>query len=83
MPQSVVDSRLALPRGVMQDPQILASRSLFDTLGPQSVIGEPKSTRPEHVLAIAVVLERPRLADQLIDDVTVVHGVLVTSHKPR
>ena len=49
----------------------------------EAVVSEAEAGRREEVVAVGVVRERPRLADQRIDDVPVVHRVLVPPDQAR
>jgi len=49
----------------------------------QPVVGDAKAAGGEKVLAITVILKGARLTHQLVDDVPVIDGVLVTPHQPR
>jgi len=70
-----------LPRRQVQNAQILpvgVRRPLFD----QGIVGHAEVTRREHLLAVPVVRERSRLADQPVDDVPVVDAMLVAATQP-
>jgi len=47
----------------------------------QPVVGHPKAAVGEQVLAITVILKGAGLAHQVVDDVAIVDGVLVTAHQ--
>jgi hypothetical protein len=47
------------------------------------IVSQAKATVRKHLFTVPVVLERSRLADQLVDDVPVIDGALVTPHQPR
>jgi hypothetical protein len=81
--QGVVHRRLAVAGGVLQNPQIFARGDPCYMLALEPVVGHPKAAVGEQILSIPVVLERSRLAHQLVDDVPVVDRVLVPSHQPR
>lgn len=49
----------------------------------QSIEGQAEPAGREQILAVAVVLERAGLAHQRVDDVPVLHRVLVPAHQPR
>lgn len=82
-PQSVVHRRLAVARGVLQNVQVRAAGDVGRMFGLQPVVSYPKAAVGEQVLAIAIVLERARLAHELIDNVPIVDDVLVAPHQPR
>jgi hypothetical protein len=81
-PQRLVHPDLSLPRGQVEDRQVLLDRAA----GPpvlQHVVGHPESAGREHRVAVAVLLERPRLAHQPVDDVAVLDAVLPPAPEPR
>ncbi len=81
-PQDVVHSDLALARGEVQDGQIFLDRAA----GPpvlQHVEGDPESAGRKHRVAVAVLLERSRLAYQPVDDVAVLDAVFLAATQPR
>jgi len=82
-PQGVLDGDLALAGRQLQDLQVLPRRRFLRVLAAQGVVGHAETARGEQVLAVHVVGERPGLADQRVDDVPVVHGVLAGTRQPR
>ena len=66
----------------MQDPQVLLGRPRRLPLGPE-VVGQAEAAAGEQLRPVAVVGERPRLADQPVDDVPVVDAVLAAPAQPR
>jgi hypothetical protein len=80
--QNDLDPGLALPRGQVQDAQVLLGRSLRLLLD-QPVIDEAEATGREQVVAVAVVGKRPRLAHQPVDDVPVVDAVVAPAPQAR
>lgn len=83
MPQRVVHRRFAVAGGMLQNPQVGPLGNLGRVLVPQPVVRDPKVAGGEQVLAITVILEGAGLTHQLIDNVPIVHRVLVASHQPR
>jgi hypothetical protein len=80
-PQRLINEALSLLRGQEEDRQVVFDR----TAGPpvlQVVIGHPEPARREHRVAVAVLLERPGLADQPVDDVAVMDAVLSPTAEP-
>jgi hypothetical protein len=74
-PQRLVHAALSLPSGQEQDRQVV----LDHAAGPpvlQQVVGHPEPAGGEHRIAVAVLLERPGLADQPVDDVAVLDAML-------
>jgi hypothetical protein len=80
--QDDLDPGLALPRGQVQDAQVLLGRPLRLLLD-QPVIDEAEATGGEQVVAVAVVGKRPRLAHQPVDDVPVVDAVVAPATQAR
>ena len=70
-------------RRVVQQGQVLFGLPAFVEGFPEAVVGQPETRRREEVVAVSVVRERPRFADQRVDDVTVVHRVLVPADQTR
>ena len=70
-------------RRVVQQGQVLFGLPAFVEGSPEAVGGQPETRRREEVVAVSVVRERPRFADQRVDDVTVVHRVLVPPDQTR
>ena len=81
--QGVVDGGLAGVGRVVQDLQIIAGPAAFVARRAESVVGDAEPRRREHRFPVGVVRECPRLADQRVDHVPVVHGVLVSPHESR
>jgi hypothetical protein len=79
--QNDLDPGFALPRGQVQDAQILLGRPLRVLLD-QSVIDETEATGREQVVTVAVVGKSPRLAHQPVDDVPVVDAVVAPTTQP-
>ena len=81
-PQRLVHAAFSLLRGQVEDRQVL----LDHAAGPpvlQQVVGHPEPAGGEHRIAVAVLLERPRLADQPVDDVAVLDAMLAPAPEPR
>jgi hypothetical protein len=81
-PQGLVHRGLALPRCLQEDLQVLPARPC-GAVSLQGVVGHPEPARGEHGVAVAVLLERPRLAHQPVDHVAVVDLLLAPAPKPR
>jgi hypothetical protein len=82
-PQGVVYGLLVGVGGVMQDLQVLFGAESFVSPVAESVVRQAEPRRREEVLPVGVVGERPRLADQRVDHVSVVNRVLVPTHQSR
>ncbi len=81
--QGVLHGGLAFLGRQLQDLQVLTHGALARVLAAQRIVGHAKMTRGEQVLAVQIVLERARLADQRVDDVAVVDPVLPGPVQPR
>jgi hypothetical protein len=81
--QCIVHRRLTVAGGVLQNPQVRTPRHFGSVFVLQPVVGHSKAAVGEQIFAITVVVKGARLAHQLVDDVPVVDGVLVTPDQPR
>jgi hypothetical protein len=79
--QHRLHARLALACRQVQDPQVLLVRSRRLLLA-QHVVDHAEVTAGKQVRTIAIVRERPGLADQPVDDVPVLDAMLATSPQP-
>jgi hypothetical protein len=80
-PQCLIHAALSLPRGQQEDRQVI----LDHAAGPpvlQQVVGHPEPAGGEHRVAVAVLLERPGLAHQPVDDVAVLDAMLAPASEP-
>jgi len=68
---------------MVQDLQVVLGPAPFVPPLAEPVIGQAESRRRKQIVAVRVVRERARLADQRVDEVAIVHGVLVATHQPR
>jgi len=81
-PQRLVHAAFSLLGGQEEDRQVV----LDHAAGPpvfQQVVGHPEPAGGEHRIAVAVLLERPGLADQPVDDVAVLDAMLAPTSEPR
>jgi hypothetical protein len=81
-PQRLVHAALSLPRGQEEDGQVV----LDHADGPpvlQQVVGHPEPAGGKHRIAVAILLERPGLADQPVDDVAVLDAMLASASESR
>jgi hypothetical protein len=76
--QHRLDSRLALACRQVQNPQVLLVRPRGLLLA-QHVVGHAEVAAGKQILTVAIVGERPRLADQPVDDVPIVDAMLATA----
>lgn len=67
----------------MQDLQVLPGTVPFIASGAESIVGDAEARRREEIVAIRILGEGARLANQRIDDVPVIDGVPVATHQPR
>ena len=68
---------------VVQDLQIILDSEAFVAAFAEAVVGQAEPRRREQIVAVGVVRERARLADQRVDHVPVVHRVPVAAHQTR
>jgi hypothetical protein len=68
---------------VVQDLQVVLGPEPFVAAFAEPVVGQAEPRRREQVVAVGVMRERARLADQRIDDVAVVDRVPVAADQPR
>ena len=81
-PQRLVHAAFSLLRGQEEGRQVV----LDHAAGPpvlQQVVGHSESAGREHRIAVTVLLERSRLADQPADDVAVLDAMLAPASEPR
>jgi hypothetical protein len=81
-PQRLVHAAFSLPRGQEEDRQVV----LDHAAGPpvlQQVVSHPEPAGGEHRIAVAVLLERPGLAHQPVDDVAVFDAMLAPASQSR
>jgi hypothetical protein len=81
-PQRLVHAAFSLLRGQEEDRQVV----LDHAAGPpvlQQVVGHPEPAGREHRIAVAVLLERPGLAHQPVDDVAVLDAMSPPTSEPR
>jgi hypothetical protein len=81
-PQRLVHVAFSLLRGQVEDRQVV----LDHAAGPlvfQQVVGHPEPAGREHCVAVAVLLERPGLANQPVDDVAVLDAMLAPASESR
>ena len=76
--QHRLDSRLAFARRQVQNPQVLLGRTRGLLLA-QHVVGHAEVAAGKQILTVAIVGERPGLADQPVDDVPIIDALLATS----
>jgi hypothetical protein len=80
--QCLVHAAFSLRRGQEEDGQVI----FHHAAGPlvlQEVVGHPKPAGGEHRIAVAVLLERPGLAHQPVDDVAVLDAMLAPAPESR
>jgi hypothetical protein len=80
-PQRLVNLAFSFLSGQVEDRQVI----LDHAAGPpvfQQVVGHPKPAGGEHRIAVAVLLERPGLADQPVDHVAIIDPMLASPSEP-
>lgn len=77
-----LDTRLALACRQVQNPQVLLVCPRRLTL-TQFVVSHAEVAAGEHLLAVAIVGERPRLADQPVDHMPVIDAMLAPATQAR
>ena len=82
-PQGILHGRLAFPGRQLQKFQVFPHGPLVRVLPAQRVVRHAEMARGEQILMVLVVGEGARLADQRVDDVPVVDGVLADARQPR
>jgi hypothetical protein len=81
-PQRLVHAAFSLPHRQVEDRQVV----LDHAAGPlvlQEVVGHAEPAGRKHRIAVAVLLERPGLLDQPVDDMAVLDAMLTTASKSR
>jgi hypothetical protein len=68
---------------MVQDLQIILGAAPFVAAVTEPVVGDAEARRREQIVAVGVTRERAGLTHQRVDDVSVVHRVLVATHQPR
>jgi hypothetical protein len=68
---------------VVQQTQVLLGPRPLSVGLDQPIQCQAEPTGREQILTVAVVREGPRLTHQRVDDVPVVHRVLISTHQPR
>jgi len=80
-PQRIINAAFSFLSGQVEDRQVI----LDHAAGPpvfQGVVGHPEPAGREHRIAVAVLLERPGLADQPVDDVAIIDAMLASPSEP-
>jgi hypothetical protein len=81
-PQRLVHAAFSFPRGQVENRQVILDHAA-GPLVPQQVVGHPEPAGGEHRIAVAVLLERPGLAHQPVDDVAVLDAMLASASESR
>jgi hypothetical protein len=81
--ERIVDGGFAVVGRMVQDLQIVFGAAPFVAAFAEAVVGQAEPRRREQIVAVGVVRERTRLADQRVDHMPVVHRVPVAPHQPR
>jgi hypothetical protein len=81
-PQRLIHAAFSFPRSQEEDRQVV----LDHAAGPlvlQEVVGHPEPAGGKHRIAVEVLLERPGLAHQPVDDVAVLDAMLAPAPESR
>jgi len=81
-PQRLVHAAFSLPRGQVEERQVVLDRAA----GPlvlQQVVGHAEPAGGEHRVAVAILLERSGLAHEPVDDVAVLDAMLASASESR
>jgi len=78
-----LDGRFILAGRQLQDPQVFSGCHPLGVLLTQGVVGHPEVTAGEQLLAVHIVGEGTRLADQRVDHMPIVDVLLAASRQPR
>jgi hypothetical protein len=81
-PQRLVHAAFSFPCRQQKDRQVVLDHAARPPV-LQHVVGHPKPAGREHRIAIAVLLERSRLADQPVNDVAVLDAMLASTPESR
>jgi hypothetical protein len=81
-PQRFVHAAFSFPRGQVEDRQVVLDHAA-GSLVLQQVVGHAESAGGEHRVVVAVLLERPGLAHQPVDDVAVLDAMLASAAESR
>ena len=81
-PQRLVHEAFSFPRGQEEDRQVVLDRTAWPPV-LQGVVGHPEPAGREHRVAVAVLLKRPGLSDQPVDDMAVLDAMLPPAAEPR
>ena len=80
-PQRIPHGVLTVVGRQLQDLEVFAGRHARAMLPQQLIVGHAKVARGKHVRVVLIVLQGPGLANQRVDDVPVVDGVLAVSRQ--
>jgi hypothetical protein len=80
-PQRLVNPAFSFLCGQQQQRQVVLDHAAGPPLF-QEVVGHPETAGREHRVAVAVLLKGPGLADQPVDDVTVIDAMLASPSEP-
>jgi hypothetical protein len=81
-PQGLVHAAFSFLRGQEQDRQVVLDHAARP-LVLQRVVGHPEPAGGKHRIAVAVLLKRPGLAHQPVDDMAVLDAMLASTSEPR
>ena len=81
-PQRLVNKAFSFLRGPEEDRQVVFDRTAWPPV-LQGVVGHPEPAGGKHRVAVAVLLERPGLTDQPVDDVAVLDAMPAPAPESR
>jgi hypothetical protein len=81
-PQRLVHAAFSFLRGQEENGQVVLDHAARPPV-LQEVVGHPEPAGGEHRIAVAVLLERPGLAHQPVDDVAVLDAMLASASESR
>jgi hypothetical protein len=67
----------------MQDLQIVLGATAFIAAGAEAIVSNAEARRGKQIVAVGVIGEGARLAHQRIDDMPIMHGMLIAAHQAR
>jgi len=81
--QRIVDGHLTVVGGMMQDLQVVLGAAAFVAAFAEPIVSNAEARRREQIVAVRVIGEGARLAYERIDDMPIVHGMLIAAHQAR
>ena len=82
MPQRISDGILTFVSGQLQDLDVDLVSDLFSMSSSERVVGDAEGAGRKHLFTVLIIREGTRLADQRIDDVSVIDRCLLFAEQP-